>query len=66
MHDLLKNNLPLLPDEETPRDYHQLSGFGFFASTDESRRGYYIDEVSFSTDDRTLDYMEVTVSFRPI
>ncbi len=45
-------------ERSTPQ--YQILGFGFFADQDPQRRGFYIDELSFSSDLREFNPEEVS------
>ena len=42
--------------------HYQITGFGFYSSEDPLNRGFYIDQVSFSSEKKTLDLMTVSKS----
>lgn len=58
--ELLKAGLPAVADYDSDdASVHQLLGFGFYSDPDPDRRGFYVDEVSFSTTERILNLTNV-------
>ena len=46
--------------EDSDDDFvHQILGFGFYSNPDPDKRGFYIDEVSFSDMERILNLTNV-------
>ena len=57
---MLEENLETNEGDSTP--IHRILGLGFYADPDPQLRGFYVDEVSFSSEERVF-YHE-TVSLR--
>ncbi len=47
-------------EDESPTPQYRILGFGFFADPDPERRGFYVDEISFSSENRDFVVEEVS------
>ena len=52
---MLIDNLPLEDgDNRRPPRFHNILGMGLYTDPDPAQRGFYVDEVSLSSEKRTL------------
>ena len=50
-------------DDSDGASVHQILGFGFYSDPDPDRRGFYVDEVSFSDMERRLNSTNVRLIY---